>query len=148
MALIALFTLSRHLSLVLVHTLAQEDEEANFIQMGRALLHTQKAEVSFASSLQEMHRDLWSLVESAPFLVQGGGGVLFVAPRFNNYEVFDDFSLLVRSGLRGLVNSNLYVQAYHPLHRSPSLRAPVAAMHIFLDDAGLFLEGNGHVDFL
>tara|TARA_B110001452_G_scaffold236499_1_gene215826 strand:- start:266 stop:658 length:393 start_codon:yes stop_codon:yes gene_type:complete len=126
-----------------MHTLAQEDEEAKFVQMGRAILHTQKAEVSFASSVQEMHRDLWSLVESAPYLVEGGGGILFVAPRFNNYEVFDDFSLLVHSGLRGLVNSKLYVQSYHPIHRSPSLRAPVAAMHIFLDDDELFVEGNG-----
>ena len=103
-----------------MHTVAQEDQEAKFVQMGRAILHTQKAEVSFASSVQEMHRDLWSLVESAPYLVEGGGGVLFVAPRFNNYEVFDDFSLLVRSGLRGLVNSKLYLQSYHPIHRSTS----------------------------
>ena len=38
-----------------------EEEEANFVLLGRAVLHTQAAEVTFASSVPEMHRDVWRL---------------------------------------------------------------------------------------
>ena len=46
------------------------------------------------------------------YLANGeGGGALFLAPRFTNYEAFDDFSLLLRAGLRGLVSPDLVVRA-------------------------------------
>jgi len=125
-----------------------EEEEANFVLLGRAILHTQVAEVSFVSSVPAMHRDLWKLVEEAPYLASGGGGVLFVAPRFTNYDAFDDFASLVRSGLKGLVNRELHVRAYHPLHPRAAMRAPAAAMHVFLDDEELFIDGTGQLDFM
>ena len=73
---------------------------------------------------------------AAPYLARGGGGVLFDAPKFSYYDAFDDFAALVRAGRRGLVNPQLRVAAYHPLARSVAMRAPFAAMHIFLDDEG------------
>jgi hypothetical protein len=124
----------------------EEQEEENFVLLGRSVLHTKAAEVSFAPTLQEMHRDCWRMVADAPcaappqlarvawraipgaipgarnspnppiplgrYLANGeGGGALFLAPRFTNYEAFDDFSLLLRAGLRGLVSPDLVVQA-------------------------------------
>ena len=85
---------------------------------------------------------------AAPYLARGGGGVLFVAPKFSYYDAFDDFAALVRAGRRGLVNPQLRVAAYHPLARSVAMRAPFAAMHIFLDDEELFIEGTGSLDAL
>ena len=49
-----------------------------------------------------------------------------------------------RPGLRGLVNPQLRVAAYHPLARSVAMRAPFAAMHIFLDDDELYIEGTAY----
>ena len=148
----------------------EEQEEENFVLLGRSVLHTKAAEVSFAPTLQEMHRDCWRMVADAPcaappqlarvarraircnswraqfsespislgrYLANGeGGGALFLAPRFTNYEAFDDFSLLLRAGLRGLVSPDLVVQARaqfgarahaRPLPRATPRNSPTAA---------------------
>lgn len=44
----------------------EEQEEENFVLLGRSVLHTKAAEVSFAPTLQEMHRDCWRMVADAP----------------------------------------------------------------------------------
>lgn len=104
------------------------------------------------------------------YLANGeGGGALFLAPRFTNYEAFDDFSLLLRAGLRGLVSPDLVVQArarlcppapratprnsptaasvapqaYHPLHGSKARRSPSPTIHIFRDSEDLLADGRG-----
>ena len=71
------------------------------------------------------------------------GAALFVAPAFTNFEIFDDFSLLVRSGLRYLVSPKIEVHVYHPLARSERLRAPMPTVHIYLDNEDLFADGDG-----
>lgn len=114
-------------------------EDDAFVQMGRSLLHTKAAEVSYASTVQEMHLGLWAFVEGCNYFADGsGGGALFVTPKFTNFEGFDDFSLLVRSGLRAFVDPQLRLEAYHPLHPSPSRRSPLPAIHLFLDSESLF----------
>ena len=117
---------------------AEEDEA--FVKLGRTLLHTKATSVSFAPTIQSMHRDLWALVEAAPFLAdRSGGGALFVAPQFTHFEAFDDFTNLVRAGLCHLVNAELEVQAYHPLHPQMQRRGPVPVLHLFLDSQELFI---------
>ena len=127
----------------------EEPENSKFVMLGRALLHTKASRSCFAPSLYAMHRDLWELVAESTFLEDGsGGGVLFVTPNFTNFEAFDDFQLLLSTGLRHLVSKELTVTAYHPLHPSPSKRAPVPALHLFLDSKELFVEGSGDLTSL
>ena len=127
----------------------EEPENSKFVMLGRALLHTKASRSSCAPSLYAMHRDLWELVTESTFLEDGsGGGVLFVTPNFTHFEAFDDFQLLVGTGLRHLVSKELTVTAYHPLHPSPSKRAPVPALHLFLDSTELFVEGSGDLTSL
>eukprot|EP00967_Tisochrysis_lutea_P028692 scaffold33465_cov34-Tisochrysis_lutea.AAC.1 len=57
--------------------------------------------------------------------------------------MFDDFSLLIRSGLRYLVSSKIAVNAYHPLALTERLRSPVPTVHIYLDNEDLFANGDG-----
>lgn len=122
----------------------EEAEDAAFVDLGRSLLHTKAAKVSFGATLGEVHRDLWHLVASAPFLRDGGGGgILFVAPSFNNCDGFDDFVNLVACGLRHLVDPRLKLRSFHPLHASPSRRAPTPALHVFLDAEHLCIADGG-----
>lgn len=76
-------------------------------------------------------------------ICDAGGAALFLAPSFSNYEMFDDFSLLIRSGLRYLVSSKIAVNAYHPLALTERLRSPVPTVHIYLDNEDLFANGDG-----
>lgn len=128
----------------------EEAEDSPFVKMGRCLLHTQETSVSYGSTLQEQHLEMWELVAKSPYLVDGekGGASLFVAPTFTNFEAFDDFTWLVRSGLRALVNPKLDISVYHPLHPRTSARSPVPAMHMFLDTDELFIEGDGSINQL
>ena len=80
---------------------------------------------------------------AAPHRACAGGAALFVAPSFTNYDLFDDFSLLVRSGLRYLVSPKIVVNVYHPLAMAERLRAPQPTVHVYLDNDSLFAEGNG-----
>mmetsp|Transcript_6740 Transcript_6740/g.19061 ORF Transcript_6740/g.19061 Transcript_6740/m.19061 type:complete len:291 (-) Transcript_6740:267-1139(-) len=119
-------------------------DDAAFVALGRSLLHTKSSAVTFAPTVQEMHRDFWTLVAEADYLQDGSGGAaLFLAPSFSNYEMFDDFSLLIRSGLRYLVSSKIAVNAYHPLALTERLRSPVPTVHIYLDNEDLFANGDG-----
>jgi hypothetical protein len=66
-----------------------------------------------------------------------------VAPSFSNYEVFDDFSLLARSGLRYLVSPSIDVRVYHPLAPADRNRSPMPTVHIYLDNEDLLADGGG-----
>ena len=124
----------------------EEADERAFVALGRSILHTKAAKISFGATIPEMHRDVWSLVAAARFLSDGsGGGALFVAPSFNNFEIFDDFAHLVSSGLRHLVSTRLCVRAYHPLHPTPARRSPVPALHAFLDSDELFASSDSPI---
>lgn len=66
-----------------------------------------------------------------------------MAPSFSNYEVFDDFSLLARSGLRYLVSPSIDVRVYHPLAPADRNRSPMPTVHIYLDNEDLLADGGG-----
>lgn len=48
-------------------------DDAAFVALGRSLLHTKSSLVSFAPTVQEMHRDLWRMVAEADYLQDGSG---------------------------------------------------------------------------
>jgi hypothetical protein len=48
-------------------------DDAAFVALGRSLLHTKSSLVSFAPTVQEMHRDIWRMVADADYLQDGSG---------------------------------------------------------------------------
>ena len=126
-----------------------EDEELDddFVNTARPWLHA-KAFHDISCEPANFGQTMWSYIEQADFLQEGGSGgtVLLLLPSQIPLGLFEQVAASVGSSIGSRVGDKVSVTGCHPDHAQAHERTPVPLIRIFRDEPDLLVEGGSMSD--